>query len=56
MDLQEIRAQLRHARENLEEACLFIERLEEEDYKSEKERENIETDLEEILKELNIEF
>ena len=56
MDLQDIRAQLRHTKDTLREACLFLERLEEGDYKDEKGRENLETDLEEILKELNIEF
>ena len=56
MNLQDIRSQLAHLKEVLEEAGLFLERLEEEDYKGEKEREDFETDLKELLNELNIEL
>jgi len=56
MDLKEICSLLQQLKENLNEACLFLSRLEDEDYENEKEKENLEIDLKEILKELKIEF
>lgn len=46
--------ELEKLKENLVEAYIFLERLEQEDYKDEEEEENFESDLAYILEELQI--
>jgi hypothetical protein len=46
--------ELDSAKDNLAEAYVFLERLEQEDYGDEEEQENFEADLKDILNELQI--
>ena len=46
--------QLDDAKDNLAEAYVFLDRLEQEDYSDEEEQENFESDLKSILNELQI--
>lgn len=46
--------ELDSAKDNLAEAYVFLERLEQEDYDDEEEQENFEADLKDILNELQI--
>jgi len=54
--MESMREILEHHRELIEEAIYFANALENEDYASEEDREKLEKELQQILKELNIEL
>ena len=54
--MENLKGILNHRKELIEEAFYFISALENEDYESEEDRAKLEEELEQIVKELNIEF
>lgn len=54
--MESLKGILNHKKELIEEAYYFISALENEDYDSEEDRIKLEEELEQIIKELNIEF
>ena len=54
--MENLKGILNHKKELIEEAYYFISALENEDYDSEEDRIKLEEELEQIIKELNIEF
>ena len=54
--MESLKGILNHKKELIEEAYYFISALENEDYDSEEDRITLEEELEQIIKELNIEF
>jgi hypothetical protein len=54
--MENLKGILNHKRELIEEAFYFISALENEDYGSEEDKAKLEEELEQIIKELNIEF
>ena len=54
--MENLKEILNHRKELIEEAFYFISALENEDYDSEEDRAKLEEELEQIVKELNIEF
>mgnify|MGYP006908318429 FL=1 len=54
--MENLKEILNHRKELIEEAFYFISALENEDYESEEDRAKLEEELEQIVKELNIEF
>ena len=54
--MENLKGILNHKKELIEEAFYFISALENEDYGSEEDKEKLEEELEQIIKELNIEF
>ena len=53
--MEDLRGMLQHRAELIEEALYFVNALENEDYACDEDRQKLEKELEEILKELNIE-
>jgi hypothetical protein len=54
--MENLKGILNHKKELIEEAFYFINALENEDYGSEEDKTKLEEELEQIIKELNIEF
>ena len=54
--MESLKGILNHKKELIEEAFYFISALENEDYGSEEDKAKLEEELEQIMKELNIEF
>ena len=54
--MENLKGILNHRKELIEEAFYFISALENEDYDSEEDRAKLEEELEQIIRELNIEF
>jgi hypothetical protein len=53
--MEDLKGMLQHRAELMEEALYFVNALENEDYACDEDRQKLEKELEEILKELNIE-
>jgi|TARA_R100001224_G_scaffold29087_1_gene16108 hypothetical protein len=53
--MEDLKGMLQHRAELIEEALYFVNALENEDYACDEDRQKLEKELEEILKELNIE-
>ena len=53
--MEDLKGMLQHRAELIEEALYFVNALENEDYACDDDRQKLEKELEEILKELNIE-
>ena len=54
--MEDLKGMLQHRAELIEEALYFVNALENEDYACDEDRQKLEQELEEILKELNIEL
>jgi hypothetical protein len=53
--MEDLKGMLQHRAELIEEALYFVNALENEDYACDEDKQKLEKELEEILKELNIE-